>query len=63
MVMALGQTAAAARAAWRRTIGIIRRRGRPLRASAEHFQRLLLEYKQKTSARSGRKQGQRGALA
>jgi DNA-binding transcriptional LysR family regulator len=40
-----------------RTIGIIRRRDRPLRAPAEHFQRLLLECKSKPPSRSGKKSG------
>ena len=42
-----------------RTIGIIRRRGRPLRASAEQFQRLLLEYKQTRPAPFAEKRAQR----
>jgi DNA-binding transcriptional LysR family regulator len=42
-----------------RTIGIIRRRGRPLRAPAEHFQRLLLEYKPRQAPGAQKKSRQR----
>lgn len=44
-----------------RTIGIIRRRGRPLRASADQFQRLLLSLKVNAAARPGTRRGARPA--